>query len=174
MIGTTTATTPAGEAGRERTRRPPRGPRVPRNLTPRVRRVTVDGERALAVALSGRFGQGREALISPDDWERISAAAGTAWSVNRAGGGQEYVASGAREAYAASQDRSQRGSEPKTILARLVVEGDTPIDRSHSVAYRNGDRLDVRRSNLEVIPRREVMQYRRTAQPGEIAEGWPA
>ncbi|MBP0492778.1 hypothetical protein [Roseomonas indoligenes] len=137
-----------------------------------MRQVTVDGERAFAVALAGRLGHGRDMLIDPTSWEWISKTAGTVWPVNATPTGHEYIVSGARTAYAASTDVSLRGKPPKVFLARLVVQDDTRLDGTKAVVYRNGDHLDVRRCNLEVVLFGEHRDYKPTRPPAEVVDGW--
>jgi hypothetical protein len=151
-----------------RERKKSRVPRGKRDMNPRVFKVTVDGQRALAVAMSGGKGRGKRILIDPADWTTIADHYGPVWVLNDNGGGRAYVCSAAASArYAAGQT----AGHPKANLARIIAGNGEPLT-GRAVTYLNGDLLDLRRANLKIIPLSECWSCKPSCPPPVIVEGW--
>ena len=110
---------------------------------PTVTAVTIDGVNAVRVSLCGTHGQGREMVLTAEDWAQASAIT-PHWFGNRPRrGGKVYVVAGNRQAEAVS--RSHAGGRA-LYLSRVLVQPET-----HQQVYmRDGNALNLLRSNLTV------------------------
>jgi len=100
--------------------------------------ITIDGEAAYRIPLTGRDGAGSFALVDPEGLERLRQA-------------------GARFLYAVGDGHQNRyvaflglPSKQAQMAARAVL--DAPKGRR--VIYANGDRFDLRTANLLIQPRK--------------------
>lgn len=125
---------------------------------PTVSRVLADGSPALQVSLSGSESDGASFLIDPETWGWVAREFGAAWRLNsNNNSGRLYVSS---QRKLAGQRAHQNCRCPKAILARLIIGGGRPLQPRRAVAYKNGDTCDLRRVNLEEIPRGACGTYR--------------
>lgn len=135
-VTTTNATTDTAEPTARR--------RKPFKVGPMVEPVaTPAGADTYYVALSGTHGAGLHMTVDRDDWEHARRTWGGRWIIH-AVGGCRYVASGRRQATASVK---QNASCPLAYLARLLMAAKP----GETVIFRNGDTLDLRRSNLAVL-----------------------
>ncbi|WP_145134673.1 HNH endonuclease [Roseomonas gilardii] len=152
-----------------------------RNLNPTVLPVlafhakdaTAQGEACVLVGLSGtpamRDLGGARMLLLREHWERLKEAGATCWTAHPMNGNRDYyVSSGARAA-----QRLAAGIAKKVVhLSRLIANwAGIPLPSGHVVRFRNGDTLDLRPGNLEVV--RNGMQrgpHDREAPPRIIRE----
>jgi hypothetical protein len=96
--------------------------------------VDVDGTPIVKVEMSNR--PGWFALVNLIDFEDLLLGGVTLpWFVNRNGSGLEYVRYGRRDV----------AGKLASVAPRIMRPG-----KGFVVSYRNGDRLDLRRRNLEV------------------------
>ena len=134
-------------AHRRRHRRP-----GPRNLNPSVLPVLADGELCVLVSLSGapatRDLGGARMLLRREHWGRLDEAEATCWTVGANGFGRFYVRSKARSAW-----RLANAARKQTVsLARLIAAwSGLSVPRGWVVRSKNGNALDLRPGNLEVV-----------------------
>ncbi|MBN8872178.1 MAG: HNH endonuclease [Rhodospirillales bacterium] len=114
---------------------------------------TIDGEAVVRVELFGKGAAGRSMILDAKDWRSISRRWGVHWICYASSKGSVYVGSGRR---APASQAKQSGPAPTALLSRII----TKAPPKAVVTYRNGDRLDLRRGNLEVTTRREVTRRR--------------
>ena len=112
---------------------------------PRVREVTIDDVPCVHVELSGRHGQRKEMLLYACDYSEIAEPMTAWWGVCVNGKGAPNVASGRRRLGVFTGQSPP--SKPRTILSRLI----TNAPGGTHVHFKNGNPLDLRRSNMEVI-----------------------
>lgn len=151
-----------------------------RNLNPTVLPVlafpaddtTSQGEACVLVGLSGtpamRDLGGARMLLRQEHWERLKEAEAACWTAGPNGDGGFFVASGALAA------RRIEGAEGKrrAFLARIVAAwSGIAVPKGCVLRFRNGDSLDLRPGNLEVV--RNGMQrgsHEREAPPRIVAQ----
>jgi len=119
------------------TTRQPRASKV----SPKVRHIESNPP-TVAVQLFGKHGEGREVLLNERDWTRIAADYGEVWNVISTGG-YPYVATSRREAY----QRSRHFGTTPVSLAKVIMRA-KGRDR---VVLRDGDALNLQRSNLKLV-----------------------
>lgn len=112
----------------------------------------LDGEAAVRVELAGRHGDGKHYILSEEDFAAVMFQHRW-WSLSSDG----YVNTGAQIGDVPGQPSTSR---KRTTLARLLMDA---AGRNQQVTYRNGNRLDLRRSNLEVISWAEFCDRRAAA-----------
>jgi hypothetical protein len=133
---------------------------------PEVRRVSVDGQRALAVKLSGKLGEDWEALIDPEVYEEISKAFGGRWFLQGPSVPQAFVA------VANVAARKATGSKGNAVaVARLIAQQHEPIS-GKLVVHLNALHLDLRRANLRVVDRADGERYRGAMPLPVVRDGW--
>lgn len=125
---------------------------APTDRGPEVREVMLDGADAVFVELSGRHGVGREMILDPADWDATRALTKW-WTVCDNGGGNHYVGSGR------AKFRGLTGQAAECPLLRLA-RALTGAERGKVVLFVNGNSLDLRRSNMEVVSRSEAARRR--------------
>ncbi|MBX9701782.1 MAG: HNH endonuclease [Acetobacteraceae bacterium] len=155
-ISTTAEPAPAPCATTEpkaRQRRPFRRGKMPADV---IATLLPDG-RTVRVALYGSLGAGKSFLMDAADWQWISPEYGPAWLLNA--NGDRTRAHVRRAGHAVAAAARQCGEKPVATLARII----TGAGPGEVVLYRNGDTLDLRRVNLEVVSRAEAA--RRCRQP---------
>lgn len=101
--------------------------------------VTIDGEAAYRVPLTGRDGVGKYALLDPEGLDTLRWAGARALYVVGDGAGNKYVA------YLRTPTH-QAAMASRTIIS--APEG-------RRVVYVNGDRTDLRTANLVIQPRKD-------------------
>ena len=110
----------------------------------------VDCGAAVLVALHGTRGEGLWMILDARDWHRIKTTIGDVWGINVDGTGQYFqVRCGASRVAALAK---QPGERPTATLARIL----TDAKRGEVVRYRDGNSLNLRRANLEVVSRSEA------------------
>jgi hypothetical protein len=119
-----------------------RGRKRPNGLA-KITYGTHDGESVAFIPLFGVDGEGRFVLVDAEAAPGIIQEHGIDWCLNQNGQGQEYVRKGGK---AFAKVAGQKTKQPTVTLARLIC-GATGRQR---VGYRNGNRLDLRRSNLAI------------------------
>jgi hypothetical protein len=98
--------------------------------------VDPDGRKVVKVPLNNRARPHQYATLDQTDFERITAAFGeAAWVLNGNGKGRFYVR---------LSDPERRNN---TMIARIIMED----PEGRRVRHRDGDQLNLRRSNLEVV-----------------------
>ena len=138
----------------------------PINSAPRVMIMLMDGRLAARVALGGKDGEGRYMLVDWDVWANtIVPTYGAGWGVNLSHQGKPYVVRCVQVfAAEARQGSRQRGSRAILRLHRVIAK--PPAD--HQVWFRNGDTLDMRLVNLEVVNVAEARRRRFALYPGSV------
>ncbi len=116
---------------------------------PEIEHGEISGELVAYLPLTGRNGVGRTAIIGDDDLGFVLFVRKW-WGLSPDG----YVQTGAVLNINTGQPHTAR---PRTILARLLTGA---LGRNEVVWYRNGNKLDLRRGNLEVISRAEFNERR--------------
>jgi hypothetical protein len=139
----------------ERRRQKPCPPRGERNFHPTVRPVLADGVPAYEVGLSGGLGSRETMLIDREDWHWASTSVTPVWVVNR-DGPRSYVCSGCRAAGAAAGIYKRK---PRVNLHALIAARRAEVAEDKAVAFANGDRRDLRRVNLLIVPRIDVQRH---------------
>lgn len=109
------------------------------------------------VPLQGYMWKGKHAIIDADDWIAVSAQFGPAWGANWNGARSSFQVCRAHRKVATAA--GQKGPHPKANLARII----TGAPRGKVVLYRDGNPLNLRRSNLEVTTSAEARQRFRVA-----------
>ncbi|MFA9479225.1 hypothetical protein ACERK3_13115 [Phycisphaerales bacterium AB-hyl4] len=145
--------TPRG-GGRPR-RRPPKS-------GPAYEAIDHDGAKVMKVPLSDGI---HEAKLWPQDYRRLAAMnMTTGWCYNAAGPGHQYVR------IADSQQRFGPGE--LVTAARIIVDA----GKGERVKYRDGNRLNLRRENLNVIPQtpRQPRQLRQKTEDHRQPNAEPA
>ena len=149
---TTNATTTAAPAKPARKPRAYYGKHVT-DRDPVVTPVTIDGVDCLSVEAFGRHAWA-PFVIEAVRWEHVVETWGSRWTM-LSSGGKFYVGSSRRMA---SRDATHgRAACPIAILSRLL----SGAERGEEVHFRNGNVLDLRRDNLEVITIAEARARRR-------------
>lgn len=150
MSTTTTITrddqtaTPAADSVRRR-RSAPHGRVAAETPT----RASDDGKSTF-VALHGTYGGGRWMCVDSDKWPALAAQHGHGWILNANGDrGRYHVRRGGKALAAAAR---QPGARPTAALARLIMNA----PRGYVVLYRDGDTLNLRCANLELVTRAEA------------------
>ena len=109
------------------------------------------------VSLYGKHGRGREMILEREVWDDVKTQFTERWIVLRPNGsGLLYVASGR---WTVRHTARVPGEVPVLPLARYVAGA----PRGKVVVYRNGNSLDLRRENLEIISRTEQTRRRMEA-----------
>lgn len=116
-----------------------------------VRRV--DGGASVVVALHGIHGRGWWMILDAGDWQRIKTTIGDVWVLNCDGRRNYYVR---RSARAIGANAWQPGDCPTATLARILTEAPPGM----VVLYRDGNPLNLRRANLEVVSKAEAARRR--------------
>ena len=101
--------------------------------------ILKDGRAAIEVQLKGTLAAGAVVLMDDCTWPRVMALHGDQWGL-RESKGHRYVVS--------------RGGNAGIVLARVLAWAQP----DQAVTYRNGNPLDCRRSNLEVIGAAEAVE----------------
>lgn len=121
----------------------------PTDRLPKVRHGMLDGSPVAYIELSGRHGQGREMVLYAADWS-IAEAITPWWVVALDPAGNMFVASGRlRAARLAGQAPT---AVPNLPLARVLTGA---VQKGVIVWYRDRNPFNLRRSNLELLTRRE-------------------
>lgn len=121
--------------------------------------ITVDGQTAYRVPLSGRDGAGKFALLDAQGVEALHQAGARALYL---------VSDGHKHQYAAFL---RLPSHHATTAARAVISA----PRGRRVVYRNGDRLDLRTANLMIEPRKGEEDPRPAGSKAhDINQAWQA
>lgn len=121
--------------------------------------TTIDGQAVYRVPLSGGGAEGSFALVDPEGLERLREAGARFLYVVEDGNGNSYVV-------------FLRTPSKSTFMASRVILN-APSGRR--VAYRNGNRLDLRFSNLVLQLRKgEERQARDGEKSQEVNQGWQA
>lgn len=150
LASAASAAVPA-RAKRKRRATPPA--RLPQKTAVRI----LDGGAAMAVALHGTYGRGKEMILDGCDWHHIRTTVSDVWLLNANGTRTRwYVRCGATRLAAVAK---QHGERPTATLARIL----TGAGRGEVVIYLDGDAMNLRRANLEVITRAEQMRRRAIA-----------
>lgn len=111
-------------------------------------RVVTDGDDCYEVPLIGR-GEGQTFVIEAAVWDDLQARGlPSAWTIT--GGNPGYVCSAAKSVRAS--DAELLPGTPR-YLSRII----TDAQDGQAVKFRNGNRRDLRRRNLSVRPREEVL-----------------
>jgi hypothetical protein len=113
----------------------------------------LDGDKAAMGALHGTRGRGKFMLLDTRDWHDIKTTIGDVWLLNSSGNGHEYVR---RSAHAIGANARQPGARPTATLARIIMDA----KRGEVVLYRDGNPLNLRRANLEVVTKSEATRRR--------------
>lgn len=161
----------AGSAaqGRPKSRTKAKSKRAKRAWPPPVKPVRAfelvrdDGTVCMSVPLYGAVAKGRRFYVDLLDWERIKLFLGEEMCANEPKGdkGPAYVISKRAKAITAARSKGF-----VVILARWLT-GATP---GHVIAYRDGDSLNLIRSNLVIIDRREHWDAHRASRaPATVA-----
>lgn len=130
--------------------------KAPRARLPKRTAVRILGSGAMAVSLHGTYGRGKEMVLDDHDWHQIRMTVGDVWLLNANGGRTHwYVRCGAARLARLAR---QSGARPTASLARILVNA----KRGELVLYRDGDPLNLRRANLEVVTKAEAMRRRTT------------
>lgn len=120
--------------------------------------TTVDGQTVHRIPLTGRDGAGRFALLDIEGLERL----------RQAGARCLYLVSCHKHPYVTFL---QVPTKDPAMASRVVI--DAPAGRR--VIYRNGDRLDLRASNLMLQPRKEEPTLRLVHGKGyAVDQAWKA
>ncbi|MBW6398659.1 HNH endonuclease [Roseomonas sp. HJA6] len=115
----------------------------------------VDGGKSVMVALHGTRGRGKCMTLDARDWHHIKTTIGDVWGINVSGTGLHFqVRCGAARVAALAK---QPGERPTATLARILMNA----KRGEVVKYRDGNPLNLRRENLEVVSRAEAAARRR-------------
>jgi hypothetical protein len=140
--------------------------KAPIRGAPEARRVTVDGQRAVAAKLSGKLGDGWEALLDPEVYEELARTVGGSWFLQGPSVPQAFVA------VANAAARNAVGSKSNAVpLARLIAQRDEPI-AGKLVIHLNALHLDLRRANLRVLDRADGERFRGAMPLPVVREGW--
>jgi hypothetical protein len=102
-------------------------------------------------------------LLDAEAWVWVRDEVTPCWVL--AGPGAGYVVSTSNAAAALSGRWSGR---PSGYLARILMERQGEDLKGKAVVFRNGDRKDLRRANLLVLPRGAARAYQPDGQPPEI------
>ena len=150
-----------------------------RNLNPTVLPVlafpaddtTSQGEPCVLVGLSGtpamRDLGGARMLLRQEHWARLKEAGATCWVASPDGGGGFYAASGALAAH--RLDGGSVGGKRLVLLARLIAAwAGLGIPKGCAVRFRNGDALDFRPGNLEVVRKGKQQGFHKREAPPRI------
>lgn len=114
----------------------------------------VDGGRSVMVALHGTRGRGKWMVLDARDWQHIKSTIGDVWGINVSGTGRHFqVRCGAARVAGLAK---QPGDRPTATLARILMNA----KRGEVVRYRDGNALNLRRENLEVVSRVEAQRRR--------------
>ena len=117
---------------------------------------TITSQRpAVKVSLCGKNGAGRSMLIDADDWMAVESTLGAQWTTVRIGaaGGKSYVCTGRVDAVRAAGIEGNTLFLSRWLAGRLGKPG-------RAAFFKNGDALDLRRSNL-VFERSAIASVRR-------------
>jgi hypothetical protein len=167
MTTTDAPTTATSSPFRFLASRPRREIRTPAPLqAPDVRRVSVDGRRALAVKLAGKLADGLECLIDPETWEWVQTVAGSRWVLNGPDAARAFVATGAQPAREAAKTKAALVS-----VARIIAGRNAKLTGKLVVAL-NGSRLDLRCANLMVTSRAMGEHFRASQPLPTVVDGW--
>jgi 1-acyl-sn-glycerol-3-phosphate acyltransferase len=110
----------------------------------------IDGGEAVMVALHGTRGRGMFMILDAPNWHHIKSTIGDVWGINIAGTGLHFqVRCGAARVAALAK---QPGDRPTATLARILMNA----KRGEKVRYRDGNPLNLRRANLEVVSKSEA------------------
>jgi hypothetical protein len=101
-------------------------------------RCTVENEPAVIV---GAAPAGLPVILSPGDWDTL-----TRWKLTRL-------------AVVSGRVVADVGNRSRPLVARFI----TSVPRNTLIVYRNGNALDLRRSNLALIPRGLLVQAAKEA-----------
>jgi hypothetical protein len=122
-------------------------------LPPQTECSSSDDGANVRAALHGTRGAGRFMVVDADLWPSIVSRWGSVWVLNTNGHGRDYVR---RSARAVGANARQPGECPTATLARLI----TGAKRGEVVLYGDGNPLNLRRANLEVVTKSEATRRR--------------
>lgn len=114
------------------------------------------GEPCVLVSLSGapatRDLGGARMLLRREHWERLKEAEATCWTARPDGRGHYYVSSGA---WVARRLAAGAGADGRCVDLSSIVRrwSGLVVPRGCVIRFRNGDALDLRPGNLEVVRR---------------------
>lgn len=106
------------------------------------------------IPLHGKHGRGNFMRLNADDWTLAEAAWGGAWALTPNGNGRSYVTACRRALYDLAD---QRGSGHTSRLSRLLLGA----RRGEIVVFRDGDQLNLTRSNMELLNRKAAARWRK-------------
>jgi nitrogen fixation protein len=145
----------------------PRPGRPPRKPAPSFRLVTADGAPCYAVGLSGKLGNGWEALVDAETWEKLRNVAGERWQLVGPDVPRSYVVTSTVAA------RKAAGTTSNVVMVARAIAGLQGHELGGmSVTYRNGLRLDLRAENLRVLPAASAGTYRAEGPLPVVVDGW--
>lgn len=109
---------------------------------------------AVSVSLYGSRAAGRAMILDADVWADVRDRLSERWTLNTNGRGRTYVRSGQRRAAAIA---GQPGAKATASLGRIVAQA----GRGDVVRYRDGNPLNLRRANLDVLAGADAQRFRR-------------
>lgn len=115
--------------------------------------VPTDDPTAVRVPLFGKHGAGFFMTLDAADWPLVQREWGSIWTLLPNGNGRSYVSACLRRCGQVDQP----GSGDTARLARLLVGA----GRGEMVVYRDGDTLNLRRSNLLFLDRKGAKKWRK-------------
>lgn len=127
---------------REAAGTPEQSRRIPARLPPgEVQRHHIEGEEVVIV---GAYPAGLPVLLSPTDWQSLLR-----WKLDKLSAGSGHV-----RAFSA-------GCRSRPLAARVLTN--TVRCPHRDIRYRNGNALDLRRTNIAVVPRHLLERVKREA-----------
>ena len=120
-------------------------------ILPKVRHAEVDGARCVAVQLLGKRGAGNEMTLDLEDWLRISEDVTPFWTTQHVGGAAHVVSTRRAALKAVGLDNKKGGM---AFVSRLIAKAEP----GQIVTFANGRRDDLRKANLIVGRREELIQ----------------
>jgi hypothetical protein len=113
-------------------------------------RIAIEGDDCYEVPLIGR-GEGQTFVVETTVWDDLQTRGfPLAWTIT--GGNPGYVCSAARSVR--TSDADLLPGTPRYLSRIITGAGD-----GHAVTFRNGNRRDLRRRNLSIRPREEVLDW---------------